>query len=78
MLFEIYGRFRLEVLREANGLVAYRIEPGKRIKLPELGFPASLGDEEIAAFLDDLYHEMAKPNQAVRRIDAEDDDRGRG
>ena len=71
MLFDIYGRFRLEILREADGLVAYRIEPGKRIKVPELGFPTSLSDGEVAAFLDDLYHEMARPNQVVRRIDAE-------
>ena len=71
MLFDIYGRFKLEVLREADGWVAYRVEPGKKMKFPELAIPASLSAEEVAEYLDDLYHEMAKPNQTVQRIDIE-------
>ena len=68
MLFDVYGRIRLEILREADGWVAYRIEPGKRIKLPELAIPASLSAAELPVYLDDLYHEMAKPGQSVRQM----------
>ena len=71
MLFDIYGRFRLEILREADGWLAYRIEPGKRMKFPELAIPAALSAEELAGYLDDLYHEAAKPGEVVRRVDVE-------
>jgi hypothetical protein len=66
--FDVLGRFKLEVVREQDQWVAYRLEPGKRMKLPELAIPAMLEPLEIAEYLDDLYHEMAKPGQAVREI----------
>jgi len=66
--FDIFGRFKLEVVREQDQWVAYRLEPGKRMKVPELAIPAMLEPLEIAEYLDDLYHEMAKPGQVVREI----------
>ena len=68
MKFDVYGRFRIEVVRKEDRWVAYRLEPGKRIKLPELALPSSLKEAEIAEFLDDLYHEMARPGQVVREV----------
>ena len=68
MKFDIFGRFKLEVVREQDQWVAYRLEPGKRMKVPELAIPAMLEPLEIAEYLDDLYHEMAKPGQVVREI----------
>lgn len=62
---DVYGRFRLEVIREGAAWSVYRLEPGKRIAVPELGIPASLTQEEVVAFVDDLYHEMARPGQNV-------------
>jgi hypothetical protein len=69
VLFNIHGRLKLEILREDGGWVAYRIEPGKRMKWPELAIPASLSAAELPEYLDDLYHEMARPEQSVRQID---------
>ena len=69
MLFEVYGRFRLDILRQDDGWVAYRVEPGKRIKLPELAIPASLEGRVLPEYLDDLYHGMSRPGETVRRID---------
>ena len=63
---DVYGRFQLEILRENERWVAYRLEPGKRIKLADLVIPADLDASEVAEFLDDLYHEMSKPGQSVR------------
>ena len=69
MLFDIYGRLKLQILREDGSWVAYRIEPGKRMKWPTLAIPTSLDAAELPEYLDDLYHEMARPGQSVRRID---------
>lgn len=69
MRVDVYGRFQLEILRENGRWTAYRLEPGKRIRLPELAIPDDLDATEIAQFLDDLYHEMSKPGQAIRVLD---------
>jgi hypothetical protein len=66
MRVDVYGRFKLEILRENERWVAYRLEPGKRIKVPELAIPAGLEVNEVAQFLDDLYHEMSRPGQSIR------------
>jgi hypothetical protein len=66
--FDVYGRFHIEVAREGDAWVAYRLEPGKRIRIPELGIPSILEASEIALFLDDLYHEMSRPGQAIRAL----------
>jgi hypothetical protein len=67
--FDVYGRFRIEVAREGEAWVAYLLEPGKRIKMPELAIPKMLAAHEIATFIDDLYHEKSRPGDAVRLID---------
>jgi hypothetical protein len=69
MKFDVYGRFQVEVVREGDGWVAYRLAPGKRTKLNDLIIPASLEAGEIAVYLDDLYHEAAKPGDLVRIVD---------
>jgi len=42
MKFDVYGRFQVEVAREGERWVAYRLEPGKRTKLNELAIPSLL------------------------------------
>ncbi len=66
--FSIYGRFRLEVIREQSGWVAYHLDVGKRRRIDELAFPADLPPDELATYLDDFYHEYAKPGQRVEPI----------
>lgn len=66
MRFSVYGRFTLDVVRERKRWIAYRLEPGKRIEVTELAIPSSLPEAEIATFLDDIYHELARPGQTVR------------
>lgn len=68
MKIDIYGRFQLEVVQEKGAWVAYRQEPGKKVKLSELVFPEDLQPEEVPVYLDDIYHELARPGQAVRII----------
>ena len=68
MKFDVYGRFQVEVKRENDAWEAYQVTPGKRAKVDELVIPAALEADEIAIFLDDIYHEMAGLGQNVKRI----------
>ncbi len=69
MRVDVYGKFQLDIAREAGRWVAYRLEPGKRIKLSDLAIPDWLGESEVVQHLDDLYHEGARPGQTVRLVE---------
>ena len=66
MRFNVYDRFKLDVVREGDQWAVYRLEPGKRIKVREFAIPSSLPAAEIGTFLDDIYHELARPGETVR------------
>ena len=68
MKFNIYGRFRLEVIRENDSWVAYRVEPGKRAKMNDLVIPTTLAAEEISTYLDDRFHELSGPGQRIEML----------
>ena len=66
MRLDVYGRFHLEVLRENDCWVVYRLAPGKRMRDPTLVIPASLAPAEVPGYIDDLYHELSGPGEVVR------------
>lgn len=68
MKFDIYGRFQLLVLREGDVWMAYRLEPGKNIPIPDLVIPPEASAGDIGTFLDDLFHEMDRGNLGVKQI----------
>jgi hypothetical protein len=68
MIFDIYGRFRLDVRRENDSWVVYLPEPGKRARANDVVIPSTLQADEIATYLDDIYHELAGPGQRVELI----------
>lgn len=68
MKFDVYGRFQIEVRQEAGDWVAYRIALGKRMRL-NIAIPREIQkSEEIARYLDDLFHEAARPGQSVSEV----------
>lgn len=69
MKFDIYGRFRLDVVREAERWVVYRQGVGTREPDRTLLLPSELAIDDIAGFLDDLLHEYARPGQSITRLD---------
>jgi hypothetical protein len=69
MKFDVYGRFQIEVLRENAAWVVRRIEPGKRLILPDVAIPADVPADRIARWLEDLLHELASPDRVIRRLD---------
>jgi hypothetical protein len=68
MRFNIYGRFQLDVRRENDSWEVYRFEPGKRAKVNDVVIPATLEAEEIATYLDDIFHELSGPDQRVELL----------
>jgi hypothetical protein len=68
MKFSIYGRFQLEVRREAGAWVAYRLGQGLRTSMPDVVIPDDLPASDLATYLDDLFHELAQPGESVVSI----------
>lgn len=54
--------------REKDLWVVYRLDLGKRVKVTDLVIPNTLQAEEIATFLDDIFHELSGPGQSVKLI----------
>ncbi len=69
MRFDVYGRFTLEVEREADQWRVFRLVPGKKVPEPGIVLPSFLDESAIAQAIDDLFHEMSKPGECVRRLD---------
>jgi hypothetical protein len=68
MKFNIYGRFQLEVRRENEAWIVYRAELGKRTRLHDVIIPPELAAQEIAIYLDDVFHEYAGIGQTVEQL----------
>jgi len=66
--FDIYGRFVLAIEREHGRWVAYRLGDGTRRRESSLVLPDALSEAELPAWLDDMYHEYARPGRSVRRL----------
>jgi hypothetical protein len=66
--FDVYGRFQLEVQRENSAWVVRQLADGKSLLVADAIIPAHFGEDEIIAYIDDLYHEGARPGQRVRRL----------
>ena len=68
MIFDVYGRFQIEVLMTSAGWMAYRRGNGLRTPYPDLTLPKDLPESQLEQFLDDHFHEYAQPGQAIRRV----------
>ena len=69
MKFDVYGRFFVEVVRESDAWVVYRIDPGRRMRLQDLVLPADAPAESVPRWLEDLLHEYALPDRTIRPIE---------
>jgi len=65
MKFDLYGRFQVDVRRERDSWIVYRVEPGKRRLMDDVVLPPDLAAHEIATYLDDIFHEFAGMGQTV-------------
>ena len=68
MRFDFYGRFELQVIRRASGWEVFQIVNGKQRRMADIFIPPIIQADEVERFLNDIYHELAQPGQAIRRI----------
>ena len=68
MKFNMYGRFQVEVRRENASWAVYRSELGKRSRLNDIVLPPDLAADDLATYLDDIFHEFAGHGQNVERM----------
>lgn len=68
MKFDVYGRFRIDIVREGARWVVYRIQEGKRVHDDTIAIPAGLRPDEIAGYLDDVLHEWSRPGRKIRGL----------
>ena len=68
MKFDVYGRFRLEVQRENDSWVLHRLPIGKRVRATDFIVPVMLKANEIATFLDDIFHQLSGLGQSVKLL----------
>ncbi len=69
MKFDVYGQFVVDVIRRGEDWEVYRVEPGKRIRMLEIAIPSNTPIDQIACFLDDLWHETATPGKDIRILE---------
>ena len=65
MKFNIYGRFQVDVRRVGEAWEIYRLDFGKRAPMEEIVIPPTLEADEIAIYLDDIFHELAGFGQGI-------------
>jgi hypothetical protein len=68
MRFDIYGQQLLDVAREGGNWKVYEVGTGTRVLLSDVVIPSDVDDNDISTFLDDLFHELARPGKTIRRI----------
>ena len=68
MRFNIYGRFQVDVRREHDAWAVYRAELGKRTLLGDVVIPPDLPADDLATYLDDVFHEYAGHGDNVEAL----------
>jgi len=68
MKLDVYGRFQLDVVRENETWAVYRLGLGTRTRAADIVIPPSVVTNEIATYLDDIFHELSGPDKSVRRL----------
>ena len=69
MRFDVYGIYQLEIVRDGERWVVYRLDLGKRRIVSDFAMPSSMPPDELGRYLDDMLHEIARPGTAIRRVE---------
>ena len=68
MRFDVYGPYRIEVLRNTGRWDVFRLDDGKRRLAPDIIIPCAVNEDELASCLEDILHELSLPGRTLRRI----------
>ncbi len=69
LVFEIYGRWVVHAERTGEGWRLLQVGADGKRGLLDAIVPPGLGASELAGYLDELFHELASPGDAVRRLE---------
>src|SRR5688572_21069076 len=67
MRFDVYGQFVLEAVQSDAGWTFYYLSEGKR-RRADVEVPPDAATSELAGWLDDHFHEQARPGDRVREL----------
>lgn len=68
MRYDVYGRFLIEVRREHDRWVAYRLGTGVRRLDPDVQLHPDVPPERVAGALEDVFHEFASPGRKLEEV----------
>jgi hypothetical protein len=68
MRFNIYARFQVDVRRENDAWAVYRAALGKRTLFEDVVIPPDVPADELAVYLDDIFHEYAGQGDRVEPL----------
>ena len=70
MQYDIYGKFKIEVVRKNDVWLVFRI--GQGVKLPEYNvhIPDNASEKQVLMALDDAFHEFARPGAVIQTIES--------
>ncbi len=69
MKFSIYGHFDLEIIRQNDRWLAFRLGEGVKRPEPDVVIPPDIDETELLSFLDDIFHELATSGTLIRQLD---------
>jgi hypothetical protein len=69
MKFNIYDRFVVEIIRKEKRWVAFRVGEGVKVPESNLIVPQDLEASELITFVEDMYHEFARPGKSIEILD---------
>jgi hypothetical protein len=69
MRYRIHGRLEVEVVRDHDRWLVFRVGAGTRVADHEIAIPVSAEPGEITIFPDDIFHELAGPGTAIRQVE---------
>ncbi|HEY9696116.1 MAG TPA: hypothetical protein V6D10_02560 [Trichocoleus sp.] len=68
MKYNIYGKFKVEVVRQGNVWRVFRIGLGVKRPEPNVHIQLDASELEILVALDDAFHEWASPDANIEEI----------
>ena len=68
MKYSVYGRFKLEVIRQDDAWQVFRLGQGIKRPEPNVHIPPDALPSELLVALDDVFHELASPGDCIEEI----------
>ena len=68
MKYNVYGKFKVEVVRQRDVWQVFRIGQGVKRPEPDVHINPDASESEILVALDDAFHEWSVPDTSIEEI----------